>query len=154
MKVIVLHHNHFLAQAKELATRDVAFSGDHVAAANLYGNGCYEPVAIYEGPQIDCKVACERAWELTQHGIPGYEIPDWNRRAPMMKPFKPTDGESLLALHSTCNRSSMVGDLFQVIERSGMRGGLLMSCIYVCKNNGFNMFTAWTPVSITEQVEG
>ena len=113
MKIIIWHISFDLACLRGLASKDehkepyldavTGFGSKQPAAVTrLWRSHCYEPVAVYSSDNESVENELEEAWNLTNHV---YE--SWNRKDadPRLEPF-----------HHERNRSSMVGDVFEVIQ--------------------------------------
>lgn len=113
MKIIVWHSNFDLAVLRGLASKEEhkepyvdAVTGfgskQPKAVTRLWRNHCYEPVAVYSSDNESVEQELEEAWGLTNH----INIP-WDARGadPRLEPF-----------HSDRNRSSMLGDVFEVLQ--------------------------------------
>lgn len=142
-RVIVYHHSFEQAEKVGLASRtehmfpytDVfcGFSKRHIEAlAVLWLAGCYERVAVYHDNSTDPTARpaeltdedlCEIAFELTNH----IDKP-WNR--PNVRNLEP--------VRNSNNRSSSVGDIFEVIDDNNI------SKMYRVASCGFEPFEEYT----------
>lgn len=140
-KVIVHHHSFLLALQQSLASRtkhmfpytDVSFSGykRHIEAVQLlWSRGCYERIAEFNYPEAagdDDSDICEHAWTYSQNLDPRGWIVN------MLGHNK---------VHVSQARSSMVGDIFEVVYVNGI------SKLYRVDGIGFKPLEEYTPEQI------
>lgn len=135
-RLVLYHHNFALAIARGFASEtehaypyvDAFAFGDVDACRALWDNHCYEPVAVMQISQPASEdhtlKMMEVLYDQTQHGNPKFMGTNgaWNQLGPEDKPLLRIG--TINALHRTDNRSTMVGDVIEVIEQ-------FEKCIYV-----------------------
>jgi len=127
MKIVVWHINSDVCEAKGIDVREVLFHGDKDSAKRAWEHRVLEPVAVWDvggfpgedwsAYQKHLTFELEQAFRWTQH-ISG----TWN---------EPGAHEKLKPMRSTANRSTSVGDIFEVYE------GTLRKALYLCAAVGF-----------------